>query len=239
MLFLVLSGCTVPEWSPPPPPELIPIEQAVPVYPNPVFIPIPDPQCAWEAVADVISDYFKIAHEEPVRQIGDGNFNDGRIDTFYEVSPTILEPWRRDTAGEYERIENTLQTMRRNAVVLVRHCKGGHMVEVAVFKELEDLPRPEHAAAGAATFRYDSSFTRVVNPAAPNPPGECWIPKGRDPVLEQRIIGHLLYNCNELGYNMQMQGPAFGPQGPGYDFQGPGFGVQDYKQSLPPAGTMQ
>ena len=229
LLVLGFSGCTVPEWSPPPPAELIPIEQSAPVYPNPVLIPIPDPQCAWEAVADVISDYFKIEHEEPVRQIGDW-FDDGRIETFYQVSPTILEPWRRDTAGEYERIENTLQTMRRKAVIRVKHTEGGHWVDVAVFKELEDLRTPEHASAGGATFRYDSSFTRVVNPAFPPPPAECWIPMGRDPVLEQRIIGHLLYNCNELGYNMQTQGPAFAAPSSG-------FGVQDYKQSLPPGGT--
>ena len=166
------------------------------------------PAVRWEAVADVIDDYFKIQREEPVRQIGD-TFNEGRIDTYYQVSPTLLEPWRRDTAGEYERVENTLQTMRRKAVVRVWPTQGGHWVEVAVFKELEDLRSPEHASAGSATFRYDSSFTRVVNPEVMNPSGEHWIPEGRDPVLEQRIIGHLIYNCNELGYNLQAQGPGF------------------------------
>ena len=241
LLVLGLSGCTVPAWSPPPP-EMVPVEQtAAAFYPNPVLLPISDPQCAWEAIADVIDDYFKIAHEEPVRQIGD-TFNEGRIDTFYEVSPTILEPWRRDTAGEYERIENTMQTMRRKAVVRVWPTQGGHWVEVAVFKDLEDLRRPEHASAGAATFRYDSSFTRVVNPAVPNAPAECWIPEGRDPVLEQRIIGHLIYNCNELGYNMQTQAPAFGPPGPQFgppEYGPPDFGVQDFKKPLPPGATVQ
>ena len=224
LMTLGLSGCTVPEMSPPPP----------------EMIPIADSQCAWEAVADVIDDYFKIEHEEPVRKIGD-TYNEGRIDTFYQVSPTILEPWRRDTAGEYERVENTLQTMRRRAVVRVwsRPNEGGHWVDVAVFKELEDLPKPEHASAGGATFRYDSSFTRVVNPAVMDPLGECWIPQGRDPVLEQRIIGHILSNCNELGYNMQMQGPGFGTQDSGFGVPDSGFGVQDYKKSLPPGGTMQ
>jgi hypothetical protein len=239
LLLLGIPGCTVPAWSPPPP-AMVPVEQAAAAfYPNPVIIPISDPQCAWEAIVDVIDDYFKVAHEEPVR--GD-TFNDGRIETFYEVSPTILEPWRRDTAGEYERVENTLQTIRRKAVVLVHRCEGGYEVQVSVFKELEDLPRPEHASAGAATFRYDSSFTRVVNPPTPGAPGECWIPLGRDPVLEQRIIGHLIYNCNELGYNMQTQAPAFGPSSPEYgppEYGPPDFGVQDFKKPLPPGGAMQ
>jgi len=207
-----LSGCTVPAWSPPPPPEMIPIEQVGPVYANPVFMPITDPQCAWEAVVDVIDDYFKIEHEEPVRQIG-GTITEGRIDTFAQVSPTLLEPWRRDTAGEYDRVENTLQTMRRRAVIRLLPAEGGYWVDVAVLKELEDLRTPEHASAGAATFRYDSSFTRVGNPAAGEQTAQGWIPQGRDPILEQRIIGHLIYNCNELGYSVQPKDSGFGVQG--------------------------
>jgi hypothetical protein len=199
-----LSGCQVPAWSPPPPPELIPTETTGAIYPNPVLITISDPQCAWEAVVDVIDDYFKIEKEEPVRQIG-GSINEGRIETYYQVSPTLLEPWRRDTAGEYERLENTMQTMRRRAVVRVLPAEAGYWIDIAVFKELEDLRRPEHASAGGATFRYDNSFTRVVNPSVGEAPAECWIDKGRDPVLEQRIIGHLLSNCNELGINMRQQ----------------------------------
>jgi hypothetical protein len=136
-------------------------------------------------------------------------------------------------------VENTLQTMRRRAVVRVWPTQGGHWVDVAVFKELENLPTPEHASAGSATFRYDSSFTRVENPVVVDQSGGCWIPKGRDPVLEQRIIGHLISNCNELGYNLQAQGPGFGVPSSGFGVQDSGIGIQDYKKSLPPGGTMQ
>jgi hypothetical protein len=213
-----LSGCAVPAWTPPPPQDTIPIETTGVLYPNPVFIPIPDPQCAWEAVVDVIDDYFKIEKEMPVRQIGstgnEGWIDAGRIETFYQVSPTILEPWRRDTAGEYERLENTLQTIRRRAVVSMLPAQGGFWVDVAVFKELEDLHKPEHASAGGATFRYDSSLTRVVNPGGGVDLSDCWIPQGRDPVLEQRIIGHLIFNCNELGFTVQSKGIAPAIQGP-------------------------
>lgn len=215
LMAVVVTGCSMPAMSPPPPPEMIPLETIDAGYANPVLIQIGDPQCAWEAVVDVIDDYFKIEKEEPVRQIGD-TLTEGRIETFYQVSPTILEPWRRDTAGEYERLENTLQTMRRKAIIRVLPAEGGHWVDVAVFKELEDLRSPEHASAGSATFRYDSSFTRVVNPTAGNAPTERWIDKGRDPVLEQRIIGHLISNCRELGYNAQSNGPRIAIQGTPY-----------------------
>jgi hypothetical protein len=199
---ILLSGCTTPAWSPPPP-QMVPIGAAETVYQNPVLLQISDPECAWEAVVDVIDDYFKIEQEEPVRKIG-GTITEGRIKTFPAVSPTLLEPWRRDSAGEYQKLENTLQTMRRYAVVRLLPADGGFWVDVAVFKELEDLPRPEQATAGGATFRYDSSFSRVENPNTGGQVAQDWIAHGRDSELEQRIIGHLLYNADELAANRSM-----------------------------------
>lgn len=162
----------------------------VPCYGNPTFLPATDHQCVWESVVDVVDDYFKIVHEEPVRLIG-STLTEGRLDTAPKVSPTVFEPWRYDTSGRYERVENTLQSIRRRAVVHVMPAKGGYWVDVAVLKELEDVARPEHATAGAATFRYDDSLTRVVNPIVGQEVCEGWIPQGRDVALEQRIVGHL------------------------------------------------
>jgi hypothetical protein len=214
LMTIVLSGCTVPAWSPPP--EMMPIEQASLVnYTNPVLIPISDPQCAWEAVVDVVDDYFKIQRERPMYQIG-GALAEGTIETFPEISPTMLEPWRRDTAGEYDRMENTLQTMRRYAVIHMLPAESGYWVDVAVFKELEDLARREHSSAGSATFRYDSTFSRVINPLTGEQVTQSWIPKGRDPILEQRIIGHLISNCNEMGYISQANGSGPAIQGAVY-----------------------
>ena len=50
-------------------------------YANPVFIPIADPQCAWETVVGVVSAYFRVEHEEPVRLIGN-TLTEGSITTF-------------------------------------------------------------------------------------------------------------------------------------------------------------
>jgi len=57
---------------------MIPIQQTAAVYPNPVLY---DSRFAvrLEAVADVIDDYFKIEHEEPVRKIGDTYNEDASI----------------------------------------------------------------------------------------------------------------------------------------------------------------
>jgi hypothetical protein len=70
-------------------------------------------------------------------------------------------------------------------------AEGGYRVEVNVFKELEEVARPE-GTTGDATFRYDTSLTRVVDPVGEQEVNEGWIPLGRDAALEQRIIADLL-----------------------------------------------
>jgi hypothetical protein len=110
---------------------------AAPIYPNPIFIPIADPLCAWEQVVDVVDDYFRIESEVPARIVGNEPTL-GTLISVAEVSPTIFEPWRHDTGDHDQRVENTLQTMRRRAVVHVMPvpAKGGCQVDVAVLKEL-------------------------------------------------------------------------------------------------------
>jgi hypothetical protein len=165
-----------------------------PQYGNPLFVPIANPECVSDMTAEVIGSYFKIAHEEPVQLVGN-TLTEGRIETIPEVSPTLLEPWRKDTASYDQRVDNTLQTYRRRAVLRIVPAENGHWIDVAVFLELIDLPKPEHASSGAATFRYDSSFSRVENPVGGEIAPRGWVPKGRDTILEQTILGHLQYRA--------------------------------------------
>jgi hypothetical protein len=106
-----------------------------------------------------------------------------------------LEPWRRDTVDPDQRIENTLQTMRRQVVVHATTVQGGHWVDVSVFKYLENLLQPENATAGSATFRYDNSLVRIVNPVTSESVTVGWIRRGRDASMEQAIIDDLLSRC--------------------------------------------
>jgi hypothetical protein len=144
----------------------------------------------WETVIDVLDDYFRIGREEPVRQVGNV-ITEGRVETFPLVGATLLEPWHPDSVGLAERLECTLQSVRRWAVARVVPAEGGYWVEVAVLKELEDCARPEHTTAGAATIRYDDTLVRVVNPVGPQQITKGWVPQGRDVALEQRILGDL------------------------------------------------
>jgi hypothetical protein len=186
-------------------PAVTMVQPAVATYANPVFLPTSDPQCAWEQTVDMVDDYFRIDHEEPVRAMGNV-LTEGAITTRPEVSPTVFEPWRRDTADARQRWENTLQSIRRRAVVRVVPARGGHWVDVQVFKELEDVVRPEQSTAGAATLRYDGSLTRVVDPIGGQQATQGWIAQGRDTSLEQSMISDLLSRSGQSGQPMVVRG---------------------------------
>ncbi len=168
--------------------------QSVPVaYDNPVSIPIANYQLVWDGVEDIVKQNFRIEREDPVRLIGE-TVTDGRIDTFPMPGATYLEPWYHDSANDYERLESTLQSIRRYAVVKVIYSRqtGTFWVNVAVFKELENLRQPEHATAGSATFRTDASLASPIKPDQTPGTNQNWIPQGRDTAAEQRIIGQIL-----------------------------------------------
>ena len=176
-------------WDPAAPP--------VPIFSdNPALIPLGDPGRVWEAVVAVVETHFKIKEEEPVRVFG-STLTEGRLETYPEVGSTVLEPWRHDSADAYEKLESTLQSIRRYARVRVSPvCSAasslsGIKVEVTVFKELEDVARPAHASAGSATFQPESSLVRVVGPAGEEEVHKNWIALGRDQALEQRILMEL------------------------------------------------
>ncbi|TWU00015.1 hypothetical protein Pla108_09580 [Botrimarina colliarenosi] len=159
--------------------------------PNPLYVRASNPDAAWETVAREASRYFPIRSEERIRQSGT-MLSEGRLETQWASGSTIFEPWRRDSAGGFNRWQSTLQTIRRRAIVRVMPAAGGYELDVRVEKQLEDLNRPELASAGAASIRNDSALPtdRVTPVDAITGPGR-WIDIGRDEALEQRMLGRL------------------------------------------------
>lgn len=156
--------------------------------PNPLVIPIANSELAWDQLADVVSTYFRISREQPV-QLADGLLTEGYIETPSQAGATLLEPWRKDSAGAFNRWESTFQTIRRRAYVRVAPTAGGWAIEPQVFKELEDLPYPEHASAGLASLRSDNALpTDRVDPVSLTRESQQWIPLGRDEPLEQKML---------------------------------------------------
>ncbi|MBM4021680.1 MAG: hypothetical protein FJ284_05445 [Planctomycetes bacterium] len=220
---------------------------------NSVVIPPLDAEVVWTKMVDVTDDYFKVQSEQRV-VFAAGVPTEGRIDTFPQTGATILEPWRGDSVGWHERWESTLQSIRRIGTLRLIPDPGGWRVEVVVNKELEYLPRPMRATAGGASFRNDDSLYRYGTPlptlgqqvgdqprpvAAPTP-AIGWIPVGRDPLLEQRILGKLLA---KLGVPASAGTPYYEPPdaavgaaaGPS---AGPTFGQPIPPEQLPPGAVV-
>jgi hypothetical protein len=173
------SGCASgpPSWTPP---HLAQIFTAAPPLPNPLPVPNGDFDVVWNKTVAQVNRHFPIASENRLARI---------IRTDSESTGTLIEPWTGDSVTFYDRLEATLQTIRKFAEVHVDPApSGGYLVKVEVYKELEDMAKPASQPAGRAAYYNDFPVnrTREVIGTVPTPLG--WIRMGRDTNLEQRIL---------------------------------------------------
>jgi hypothetical protein len=184
-----------------------------PLTENPVFIrselptgPCPNPNvlagspaeysALFETALSVVDDYFEIMEANRIGVVG-------VIKSHPKIAPgldQILKPGSPDGA---ERLLATLQTIRYRCEVTIQPAfvdagqpgiPAGFMVNVIVYKELEDLERPIAATAGAAAFRSDNSVDRQFEVVDPTVIETTWIPKGRETYLEQEILKRIERN---------------------------------------------
>lgn len=151
---------------------------------NPVFV-VQGPQSyrkVYEHAIAVLVDFgFNIQDE---------NVYAGRIETLPRSAPGLLNVFKPGSADPYERLLETLQTYRHRAIVTIQPAGqlGGFFISVEVYKELEDLPRPVRATAGAAIFRVDNNIERQFTVVDPTVIEANWIPRGRDVEIEQILL---------------------------------------------------
>lgn len=146
----------------------------------PLFVPGPVSDVAWERTVNVLHAYhFSIEKE---------NRLDGTLETAYLTGAGLLEPWHHDSVTPAERLESSLQSIRRKVTVRLQPAAGGFNVTVEVTKEREDPREPTRHSPGAATFPESRPLQRDLNLVlgASTPPG--WIRLGRDPILEQALL---------------------------------------------------
>lgn len=155
--------------------------------PNPLELPPADDLFVWSQVVDAVDDYFRIAREQPV-QNSNGILLDGRVETAYLVGASIFEPWRKDSTAGFERLQSTLQSIRRRAIVTVRPQGAGYALEVVVQKDLEDTDRTHYATESTAGVRHDGTLIRRTDAYDDSPQTLGWIPLGRDTALEQVLL---------------------------------------------------
>lgn len=176
--------------------EVAPRPQPIPVQvSNPVSVGQADPDFLWRSIVDSVDDYFRIESEQPVRR-DNANWLEGRLTTYPEVSGTCFEPWRGDSARGFERLQSTIQTIRRTATVHVVPEPTGYQISVEVRKEQEDVDQSQFASAGASAQRHDGTVVRNINQVRQLPLTLGWYEIGRDRQLEQRILEDIMGRLN-------------------------------------------
>ncbi|WP_146580883.1 hypothetical protein [Neorhodopirellula pilleata] len=158
--------------------------------PNPLELPPVADDFLWLQVVDTLDDYFRIARQQPVVNRADYVL-EGKLETSYKIAGSVLEPWRKDTTTGFERLQGTLQSIRRRAIVTVRPNATGYSVEVIVQKDLEDTDRTQYATESTAGLRHDGSRLSRQDPFDDSPQTLGWIPLGRDATLENAILNDL------------------------------------------------
>lgn len=169
--------------------------------PNPMVIPVNDAEFAWGQIVDMVDDYFDIASEQQVREVG-SVLMEGRIVTRPKTGATCTEFLMRDSTPGYERLHATLQSLRRTAQLRVIPSAEGFQVYIEVLKELEDVSQPEYSTVASSVQRHDGSLatTDLVDQRL-GPATLGWIPIGRDQSLEQAMLRNLharMYDAVEV-----------------------------------------
>jgi hypothetical protein len=158
--------------------------------PNPLELPPAADEFVWSQVVDAVDDYFRITREQPV-QNSNGIILDGRVETSYRIGASLLEPWRKDSTAGFERLQSTLQSIRRRAIVTVRPRGAAYTIEVVVQKDLEDTNHAQFEVGSSSTMRHDGTIIRAKDAYDDSPQTLGWIPLGRDTSLEQVILSDI------------------------------------------------
>ncbi|MCA9057338.1 MAG: hypothetical protein KDA85_02520 [Planctomycetaceae bacterium] len=135
----------------------------------------------WERAVSVLNRFhFMVMRESKL---------EGLIETDYRAGANILEPWHPDATSLESRLESTLQSIRRRAVVSIQSAGPGLLnVTVRVDKEIEDVPAPAATYEGGATFSDAQPLERDLNQVLGQSGPSRWLSQGRDLQLEHEIL---------------------------------------------------
>ncbi len=138
----------------------------------------------WERAVVVLNrNHFQIARESKL---------EGVIETSYRAGSSLLEPWHPDSVGLENRMESTLQSIRRKVTVSMQSNGSGTMlVNVRVDKEIEDLPGIAANYEGGATFNEAQPLNRDLSQVVGQSGPSRWLSIGRDPLLENKILSEI------------------------------------------------
>lgn len=152
---------------------------------NPFLVQGVNHEILWERTIDVLHRYhFSVAREDRVA---------GVIETAPRVGSSLFEPWHHDSVGLENRLESTLQSIRRRVIVtlLPADTTGNYFVTVQAIKEREDVTGAAVKSAGGSTFLESQPLAVDLDPilGLTAPPG--YVALGRDAALEQSLLRSL------------------------------------------------
>jgi hypothetical protein len=159
---------------------------------NPIFVDNHHHEFLWSVVADVIDNHFEIEREIPIRLYGNV-LTEGHLETKPKIGASLAEFWHADSVGFRERLDCTLQTIRRRAEVHVVPETGGYTIEVKVFKELEDNARSLRAVANTSNLRFRDNADEFADIMEIDHSSAGWFIIERDAALEERLLVEILY----------------------------------------------
>lgn len=138
----------------------------------------------WERAVVVLNrNHFRVARESKL---------EGVIETEYRGGSGIIEPWHPDSVGWSNRLESSLQSIRRRVFISMLSSDPGELtVNVRVDKELEDLPGLAANSEGGASFSENQPLNRDLNQVVGQSGPSRWIAIGRDPALEQKLLAEI------------------------------------------------
>ncbi|MGI6401854.1 MAG: hypothetical protein ACOX0A_07080 [Thermoguttaceae bacterium] len=171
-----------------------------PDQPNPLFVETQDADALWDAIVDVVDNYFIIDVEQPMRTYERYDSTgrrylyrtEGRLETKPSIMGGVQEPWRQNRAEGANRWFATFQTVRSSAVVRVVPEGEGFFVYLSVFDEIEDMPRPMGASVGY-NLKFRDDVSQLSSPVGERAKSKGWIPVGRDDDLERRMMNELAW----------------------------------------------
>ena len=141
----------------------------VDALPNPLPVPLVPRELVMDEVSDEVDNYFRILREQRLR-LSDNVLMEGWIETEPKIGSTALEPWRQDSTRGFELAHATLQSVRRWCKVRVIPTGDRYLIDVQVYKELEDLLQTiqiGHPGADISSRQLSGCRSRSTGPGRP------------------------------------------------------------------------
>ena len=149
-------------------------------FPNPMPLPSSDAATVEKVAQRVLLEmHFDIVYPAS---------KPGRIDTEHLTGANWFEFWRDDSVGNFQRVESSLHTIRREVHVVVTPAPTGCQVSVKADKERLSAPGTSPAGISEAYDIFNPRKTSLARQDEFKETQYTWLPEGRDDALEQMLL---------------------------------------------------